>query len=126
MNDPQEPRLLIVDDEPQVRRMLETYFVDAGYDVTAVPDVPTALARLPEGFDVVLSDIKMPEIGGIEFLRHARQVAPKVGIFLITGYPTVETIIDAKQYGAAGYLRKPLKLVEVDSRLRAFLHGEAQ
>ncbi len=119
-------RLLIVDDEPEIRRTLEEYFAGAGYTVATAPDVAQALARLPEGFDAVLSDIKMPETGGIEFLQQARRLNPKLGFFLITGYPTLETIIDAKQYGAVAYFRKPLKLVEVDSRLRTFLGEDAR
>jgi signal transduction histidine kinase/DNA-binding response OmpR family regulator len=118
-------RLLILDDEPQIRQMLDDYFREAGYSVTVVSDVPTALGVLPEGVDVVLSDIQMPGGTGIDFLRQARQINPDLGIFLITGYPTVETLVNARIEGAAGYFRKPLHLEEIDARLRAFLAKRA-
>ena len=119
-------RLLIVDDEAEIRSTLEQYFQQVGYRVETAPDVAAALTKLTQGFDVVLSDIKMPGASGIDFLAQARRLNSKVGIFLITGYPTLETIIDAKQHGAVAYFRKPLKLVEVDSRLRTFLGEDAR
>ena len=126
MDEARERRLLIVDDELQVRKMLETYFTEAGYRVATAEDVPAALAKLPEGFDAVLTDIKMPGASGIDFLQQARRSNPKLGVFLITGHATLETVIDAKQHGAVAYFRKPLKLMEVDSRLRAFLGEDAR
>ena len=123
MDEPRKRHVLILDDEPNIRKMLEEYFTDAGYIVATAADVPTALAKLPEGVEVVLSDINMPGVTGIEFLQQARKTNPKLGVFLITGYPTLETIVDAKQYGAIGYFRKPLKLVEVGARIRVFLEG---
>jgi two-component system, response regulator, stage 0 sporulation protein F len=126
MGDMRERRLLIVDDEPQVRDMLQTYFAEAGYTVATAPDVPAALAKLPDGFDAVLSDIKMPGASGIDFLQDARRRNPKLGVFLITGHPSLETINEAKQHGATAYFRKPLQLVEVDSRLRTFFGEDAR
>ena len=126
MDEARERRLLIVDDELQVRKMLETYFTEAGYRVATAEDVQAAIAKLPEGFDAVLTDIKMPGASGIDFLQQARRSNPKLGVFLITGHATLETVIDAKQYGAVAYFRKPLNLTEVDSRLRAFLGEDAR
>jgi DNA-binding NtrC family response regulator len=117
------PRLLILDDETAVRQTFEAYFRQVGYAVTACGDVRAGLQCLADGIDVVLSDIRMPGADGVDFLRAARQLQPDVGIFLITGYPTVESIIDAKRAGAQAYFRKPVSLAEVDQRLRAFLAG---
>jgi DNA-binding response OmpR family regulator len=119
-------RLLILDDEGEIRETLSQFFRGVGYAVDTAADATVALERLPQGFDVILSDIKMPGMNGIEFLQQARRINPRVGIFLITGYPTLETVIDAKQFGAVAYFRKPLKLMEVDSRIRAFLGEDAQ
>jgi DNA-binding response OmpR family regulator len=118
-------RLLILDDEDEIRTTLAQYFGSIGYSVDTAASVPEALERLPGGIQAVLSDIRMPEASGIDFLQQARRINPKVGVFLITGYPTLETVIDAKQYGAVAYFRKPLNLMEVDSRLRAFLGEDA-
>jgi DNA-binding response OmpR family regulator len=119
-------RLLILDDEDEIRTTLAQYFGNAGYAVDSAANVSEALEKLASGFHVVLSDIRMPGASGIEFLQQARRLNPKLGIFLITGYPTLETVIDAKQHGAVAYFRKPLNLMEVDSRLRAFLGEDAE
>jgi len=118
-------RLLILDDEEEIRSTLAQYFGSLGYAVDTAANVPEALEKLPQGYQVVLSDIRMPEISGIDFLQQAHRVNPALGIFLITGYPTLETVIDAKQHGAVAYFRKPLNLMEVDSRLRAYLGEDA-
>jgi len=119
-------RLLILDDEDEIRSTLTEYFEGLGYAVDSAATVPEAMEKLPNGFEVVLSDIRMPGVSGIEFLQQVRRTTPAPGIFLITGYPTLETVIDAKQYGAVAYFRKPLNLAEVDARLRAFLGEDAQ
>ncbi len=126
MKDAAKRRLLIVDDEEGIRLSLAEYFGRVGFTVETAPDVPQALEKLTQGFDVVLSDVKMPGASGIEFLQQVRRANPQVGVFLITGYPTLETMIDAKQHGAVAYFRKPLKLMEVDSRLRAFLGEDSR
>lgn len=126
MEDAARRRLLIVDDEEEIRATLAQYFGSVGYAVEGAASAAEALEKLSRGFDVVLTDIKMPGTSGIDFLQEARRRNPKVGIFLMTGYPTLDTVIDAKQYGAVAYFRKPLKLGEVDSRLRAFLGDDAR
>jgi DNA-binding NtrC family response regulator len=113
---------LIVDDEAEIRFTLAQYFGGVGYAVETAADVPEGLEKLSRGVDIVLSDVKMPGESGIDLLRQARRVNPDVGVFLITGYPTLDTMIDAKQFGAVALFRKPLKLAELDARLRAFLN----
>jgi len=115
------PRLLVLDDETWVRTTLAAYFEAMGYSVETAASVPEALQKLTRQFDVVLSDVRMPGADGIDFLQAARQSNPRLGVFLMTGYPTLETVMDAKQHGAAAYFRKPLQLSEVASRLRDFL-----
>jgi CheY-like chemotaxis protein/anti-anti-sigma regulatory factor len=119
-------RLLIIDDEEEIRTTLAEYFQSVGYAVETAQDSATALERLGGGAQVILSDIRMPGESGIQFLQQARKRNPDVGVFLITGYPTLETVIDAKQYGATAYFRKPLNLMEVDSRIRAYLGEDAR
>jgi len=126
MEDAARRRLLIVDDEEEIRATLAQYFGSTGYAVEGAASASEALEKLSQEFDVVLTDIKMPGASGIDFLQEARRKNQKVGIFLMTGYPTLETVIDAKQHGAVAYFRKPLKLSEVDARLRAFLGDDAR
>jgi CheY-like chemotaxis protein len=78
-------RLLILDDEDEIRSTLAQYFGSLGYAVDTAANVPEALEKLPQGYQVVLSDIRMPEVSGIEFLQQAHRVNPALGIFLITG-----------------------------------------
>jgi DNA-binding response OmpR family regulator len=118
--------LLILDDEEEIRTTLAEYFTSVGYTVDTAATASEALSKLPAGFQAVLSDIRMPDVSGIEFLQQARRVNPGIGVFLITGYPTLETVIDAKQYGAVAYFRKPLNLMDVESRLRAYLGEDAE
>ena len=117
-------RLLIVDDEPEILATLGQYFRGAGYAVETAADVPEALLKLSGGYDVVLSDIRLPGESGIEFLRQAREHNPQMGFFLMTGFPVLETLIAAKQHGAVAYFRKPLDMAAVDARVRAFLGDE--
>jgi CheY-like chemotaxis protein len=119
-------RLLIVDDEAEIRTTLAQYFGGLGYAVDIAADAPEALAKLEQGFDAILSDIRMPGMDGIDFLQQARRLNPEAGIFLITGFASLDTMIEAKQWGAIGYFRKPLRLTEVDSQLRAFLGEDAR
>ncbi len=118
-------RLLIVDDEEEIRATLAEYFTSVGYTVDTAATGPEALGKLSTGVQAVLCDIRMPDGSGIEFLQQARRVNPSAGVFLITGYPTLETVIDAKQYGAVGYFRKPLNLMDVEARLRVYLGEDA-
>lgn len=117
-------RLLIVDDEPQLLAMLQVYFTGAGYAVETAPDVREAAQKLAERFDAVLLDIKLRGGNGADLLPKARLRNPRAGIFLMTGAPSLDTLIAAKQHGAAAYFRKPLNLAQVDERLRAFLGEE--
>ena len=114
-------RLLIVDDEPQIRDMLAEFFADEGYEVVIAEDVPTALRLLSDRVDAIISDIRMPGMTGIDFLKSVRGVNPNLGVFLITGYPTLETVVDARVHGAVAYFRKPIDLDDIQRRIRAFL-----
>jgi len=118
-------RLLIVDDEVEIRGTLAQYFGRLGYQVDMAANGSEALTKLPHGFDVILADIKMPGMNGIDLLQQARRLNPEVGVFMITGYPSLDTLAEAKQYGAIAYFRKPLRLIEVDSQLCAFLGEDA-
>jgi CheY-like chemotaxis protein/anti-anti-sigma regulatory factor len=118
-------RLLIVDDETEIRETLAQYFSRLGYRVDMAADGSEALGKLPNGFEAMLADIRMPGMDGIDLLQQARRLNPGIGVFLITGYPSLDTLVEAKQYGAVAYFRKPLRLMEIDSQLRAFLGEDA-
>jgi CheY-like chemotaxis protein len=118
-------RLLVVDDEPEICQTLATYFGNAGYTVDTVPTVPEALDKLPGEFDALISDIRLPGADGFALVQEARRRKPDLGLFLITGYPTLETIMEAKRQGVLAYFSKPLQLDQMEARLQAFL-GEVR
>ena len=86
-------RILIVDDEKSIRLTLQEFLRDAGYEVETAEDATVAaLQRLPsKDFDVVVSDIVMPRITGVELLQAIHKESPRIQVIMITGQPAVET-----------------------------------
>ncbi|MHC4915217.1 MAG: sigma-54-dependent transcriptional regulator [Planctomycetota bacterium] len=107
-------RILIVDDEPIKRSVMEDELRDAGYDVTVAGN---ALAAQPcleaNGFDVVLTDLRMPGQDGISFLRDIRGKHPDLAVIVMTAYGTVETAVAAMKLGAFDYIQKPFPTEEL-------------
>jgi DNA-binding NtrC family response regulator len=103
------PRVLAVDDEEVVCESIRRVLSPEGYDVTTTTSSRDGLDRIrKEAFDLLLLDIKMPDIDGIEFLREARAVSPETEVVIITGYATIETAVEAIKLGAFDYLEKPV------------------
>jgi len=102
--------ILVVDDEPAFRLFVGTVLRDAGYDVTAAQNGTEALTLLgTRHFHLVLTDLKMPDVSGIEILEAVRRDAPETPVILITAFGTIESAVEATRKGAADYLLKPLK-----------------
>lgn len=102
-------RVLVVDDEPNVRRSFVMFLRHGGHDVEAVGDSEHALAKLDEGsFDVVLSDIVLRHADGMSLLRHVSERWPEIQVILVTGQPSIDTAALAVRDGAFAYLRKPI------------------
>ena len=112
---PARASVLIVDDEPLLLRGLARVLVAGGYDVVALDDAEKALEKLrTTSFDAIVSDISMPRMNGLQFLRLAREHDLEVPVLLVTGMPAVETAIEAIQYGAFKYLTKPVDLEQFE------------
>jgi CheY-like chemotaxis protein len=108
------PRILVVDDEQVIRDMLADFLSMEGYQVETAEDGVAATERLEAApFDLVLSDLKMPRMGGIALIDAISQAAPQAVTVIMTGFGTVETAIDAMKRGAYDYVLKPFKLDEV-------------
>ncbi len=102
-------RLLIVDDEEGLRAFLEAALVSEGHHVTLAVDGVDALAQLQRAsFDLVLTDLKMPRVGGLEVLQHVRAEHPNTQVIVLTAFGTVETAVEAMKAGAYDFLQKPL------------------
>jgi DNA-binding NtrC family response regulator len=105
----QPPKVLTVDDEPIVCESIRRVLSEEGYDVSTETSSRAGLDLLRrEHFDLLLLDIKMPEMDGIELLRAARDVSPETEVLIITGYATIETAVEAIKLGAFDYLEKPV------------------
>ena len=106
-------RLLIVDDEPSLCQLLEIAFRKEGYKVETTKSGQSAIQKIDsQAYDLIISDIRMPDISGIDLLRHARQHHSSAGFILITAVPAVETAIQALNLGANHYVVKTHSLVE--------------
>jgi DNA-binding NtrC family response regulator len=101
-------KVLVVDDETVIREGLKRILGGAGYQVEALAQGHRAIERLQsEPFDLVISDVKMPGMSGIEVLKAIRVLQPQVPIIMITGYSTVDTAVEALKNGAVDYIAKP-------------------
>jgi two-component system NtrC family response regulator len=107
-------RLAVVEDEATQRRLMTDSLTDAGHTVVSFESAESLLAMGEEGqFDVVLTDLRLPGLSGVDLLRRLRENDPEVQVIVITAYATIETAVDAIRAGAHGYLRKPINIEEL-------------
>ncbi len=108
------PTLLVVDDEPSNLDSLERIFAREGLSVLTAPDGKEGLEVLRKRrVDVLLTDLMMPQVSGVDLLKAARQVSPETEVVLMTAYGTVETAVEAMREGAYDFITKPLKRAHV-------------
>lgn len=107
-------RILVVDDEESIREFLEIMLKKEGYEVTTAEDGQKAKdVLLKKSFDMVISDLQMPNVTGIELLKHVKDSYPETVFMLITAFGTTETAVEAMKMGAYDYVTKPFKIDEV-------------
>ncbi len=107
-------RILVVDDEESIREFLEIMLKKEGYEVTTAEDGLRAKDILSKKtFDMVISDMQMPNVTGIELLKFVKESYPEVVFMMITAFGTTETAVDAMKMGAYDYVTKPFKIDEV-------------
>ncbi len=111
-------RILIVDDEDAVRELCADALADAGFAVEAVNSATAALHELDAGrFDIVLTDLRMPELSGLDLLRAIREAHAEVDVVLMTAHGTVDTAVESLRLGAYDFLTKPFSVNDLTSRL---------
>jgi len=104
-------RILIVDDEKGIREVLKDFFEGEGFEVYEAADGEGALGMArTRRFDVVLTDLKMPGLDGLEVLRQIRNILPDTAALILTGYPSDESAVTALEMGCDAYLNKPVDL----------------
>ncbi len=105
-----EEHILVVDDEPGITLLCSRLLKRAGYDVVAFTEAPPAYEHLStNAVDLLLVDIRMPDVNGFEVISQAKQLQPDIAVLVMTGYGTVETAIQALRQGVDGLLLKPFE-----------------
>lgn len=113
-------KILVVDDEPAIRDILKSFFHEFGYEVAAAPDGREALRILDqEPIQVMLLDLNMPGMNGLDLCRAIRPRQPKARIFALTGFHRLFTPDSARQAGFDGYLTKPADLHSILALVRS-------
>jgi len=117
-------RILVVDDEPVVVKSCERTLAPEGYSVDTASNGKEAIGKLgKDSFDLVITDLKMPDMDGIELIRWIRNSKPNIGVVVITGYPSQESIKEALGLRILDYLPKPFSpnlLIEVTQKAMEF------
>jgi len=110
-----EERILVIDDEEIICRLLKDTLTDEGYQVETVNNGIEGVEKISRGepFDILLIDIRMPKKDGIQVLKEAKSKVPDIITIIMTGYPSIETIREASEYNAFDYITKPLDPDEV-------------
>jgi YesN/AraC family two-component response regulator len=106
--------ILVVDDERFIRETLTRFLQEEGFSVDSAEDGASAWEKIQIArFDLILTDIKMPNMDGFELLKKIRGVAPDIAVIMMTGFSQEYTVREAMKLGASGYLSKPFKTAEV-------------
>ena len=126
-----KPSILVVDDELLIRDLLYDFFTGLGWDISVAEDGEKALEVMrSRNFDLVLTDIKMPEMDGLDLTSHVKQSHPELPVVLMTGFPSVDTAVEALRKKVDDYVIKPFninqlyKLVEAKVKDRKGLESD--
>lgn len=115
-------KILIVDDEPSICDILEKFLKKKGYEVCRASDGKKAVTIIDgTPIDLIVSDIKMPGMSGVELLQKIREKGKTMPVLITTGFPTLDTAIEALKLGAYDYLTKPFHLEEIGEKIRRAL-----
>ena len=113
------PRILVVDDEAAIRESLKDWLMEDGYNVALAVDGETAIKMAEtSSYDVILLDLKMPGIDGLETMRRVKEISPDAEVLMMTAYASVDTAVQAMKEGAFDYLVKPFDPDEVDLQIK--------
>src|SRR5256885_3226603 len=117
-------RILVVDDEPSMREMLRIVLRRDGYEVLIAENGRDAIEQLRKApVDLLLSDIKMPDITGVEVLRAAKDINHDIVAFMMTAYASTSTAVEAMRLGAVDYFTKPFSMDELRLKVRHHLEN---
>lgn len=113
--------ILVVDDDDDLRMIIKESLESDRYEISEAENGTIALDQLLQRkFDLIISDLMMPGIKGIELLGRAKEIHPEIGALLISAYGTVETAVDAMKLGAFDFITKPFSISHIESRVRKY------
>src|SRR5436853_4208899 len=119
---PEHAKILVVEDDPDIRRILEMFLTEKGFRVKIAADASRALDMLAEEpIDLILSDVRMPGMSGLDLLRHVKEHDPEIQLVLMSAYSSVKDAVEAIRLGAADYVEKPIDFRRLDRVLHAVL-----
>jgi len=119
--------LLIVDDELLIRDLLYDHFSGCDYDITLADNGQSAMARIAvEEFDTVILDLKMPDMDGLELASAIKEKRPAMPIIIITGYPSVESAVEALRRRYCDYFVKPFNMKKLEKAVSAAIQEVEQ
>jgi DNA-binding NtrC family response regulator len=119
-----KPSILVVEDEAKMRRLLELQLAEEGFLSVAVEDAETALKLFAkDGFDLIVTDLKLPGMSGLEFLQAVKRENADTPVIIMTAHGTVESAVEAMKQGASDYILKPFSLAELMIVIRKELAG---
>lgn len=114
--------ILIIEDEKEIREGLVEFLEDAGFIVDSAENGQQGLGKIgKKDFDVVVTDLIMPVVGGMEVLRETKRIKPHTRVILITAFATVDNAVEAMKAGASDYITKPFRIDEVQTKIRKVL-----
>ncbi|HEX5137564.1 MAG TPA: HD domain-containing phosphohydrolase [Planctomycetota bacterium] len=120
-------KILVVDDEEQIAQLLAGILRSDGHDAEYVTDGEAALARLRDGgFDLMMTDLRMPKMDGMRLIREAKDIAPDVDALVMTAYATTDTAVGALRTGVTDYLSKPFGLEQVRASIGKALRAREE
>jgi len=118
----EQAKVLVVEDDPDIRKILDMFLSEKGFRVKVAESGPRALEMLAEEpIDLILSDVRMPGMSGLDLLRHLKERDPEIQLVLMSAYSSVKDAVEAIQLGAADYVEKPIDFRRLDRVLQTVL-----
>ena len=117
-----KPKILIVDDEPDICKALEFLLTREGYDVSTVNSGENAIAKMEKvSFDLILTDLKMGSVDGMAVIEKAKEINPGTAVIMMTAFASIESAVEAMKKGATDYILKPFLNEEIKLTVRRLL-----
>lgn len=117
-----QKKILVVENEDPICEIYARVLRNEGYDVETFVEGDKALRRVRENhFDLVITDLKMPKVDGMYVIRKVRELSPNTEIMVITGYATIDSVVETIKLGASDYILKPFEIGDLVEKVRKIL-----